>query len=164
MTTITEIRNSISSMTDAVLCRNKTLGNFVAIPTEDGYVAVKVSALLNKDTENHKAFDVESAKAEYEAFAKAQEEKANKPKKEKVVNTEAEARRQQYDAEVVNFFATTADKGHWYSATEVKSAIPAFAEVTVMAVGSALLRVANSENAPIVCEKDSKKKNLYKIA
>lgn len=160
MTTITEIRNSISSMTDAVLCRNKTLGNFVAIPTEDGYVAIKVSALLNKDTENHKAFDVESAKAEYEAFAKAQEEKANKPKKEKVVNAEAEARRLAQDAEVAMFFKT-AEKGKRYTATDVKNAVPAFADITIMAVGSALLRCA--KDGVIATEKGEKGKNLYFI-
>lgn len=159
MTNMPSILSTISTIDNAVLCRTESMGNFYAIPTEDGYVAVKVSALLNKDTANHKAFDVESAKAKYEAFAKAQEEKANKPKVERGVNAEAEARRNAYDKAISDFFATEAERGKRYSSTEVKALIPSFADVTVMAVGSALIRVAKNGN--ISTEKGEKGKNLY---
>ena len=84
--TTNEMMTSILSQFpgSAMVRRSKT--NFIAVPmgeNEDGvmeYAKIAVSALLSKDTKTNTAFDFEAAKAEYEEYAAAQLEKANKPK------------------------------------------------------------------------------------
>ena len=83
------IMESVKSLfPNAVMCRTKSAGNFLAVPDAviDGvqtYKAVKVSSLLYKPTEANPAFDVESASKAYTEFEAKQAEKASKPKKSK---------------------------------------------------------------------------------
>lgn len=155
------IETILSTYAGSALCRSKSNGNFVAIPTGDAeqpYVSVKVGDLLAKATKVNPAFDFDSAVAEYTAFEQAQIEKANKPKASKGVNPEAQARRDAMDAEVRGFFAT-AEQGKRYTVTEIANAVPAFADAIIMQVGSACKRVA--ESGDIRTEKGEKGKNLY---
>lgn len=157
MTTIAEIRNLVSSITGATMCRSKSMGNFIAIPTDEGYVSVKVGTLLAKDTKTNKAFDIEAATAEYAEFEKAQAERAAKPHKEKVVNVEAQARRDMLDEDIVAFF-DGADADRNYTVTEIWESFPADTFKTIMECGSACKRVAST--GAIVCVTEGRK-NLY---
>lgn len=154
-----EVLNTILSLEGATMCRaNKT--NFVAIPTDDGIVKVAVSVALAKDTQNHKAFNFDAAKAEYKAYLAEQElkatEKANKPVKVKGVNPEAQARRDAIDNAIVEMPSFTD-----YTATDVMNALAGvIAEnTTVMAVGSSAMRLV--EKGVLSVRKDEKGKKFY---
>ena len=157
MMTIAEIRNLVSSIEGAALCRSKSMGNFIAIPTDEGYVSVKVGTLLAKDTKTNKAFDIEAATAEYAEFEKAQAERAARPHKEKAVNVEAQARRDMLDQTIATFFEG-ADADRNYTVTEIWESFPADTFKTIMECGSACKRFAST--GAIMCVTEGRK-NLY---
>lgn len=154
-----EVMNTIMSIPGAAMARaNKT--NFVVIPTDDGIVKVEMKTALSADTKNRKAFNLEAAVAEYKAYeaevALREAEKATKPVKVKGPNPEAEARRQALDAAIVALpaFANA-------TATDVYDML-ADKPSTVMLVGSALKRLAETNAVTAVHSEDPKdKKNYY---
>lgn len=135
-----EILSSILSISGAAFVRTNST-NYVAIPTDDGYVKVNVTDALNKDTKAHKAFNFEAAVAEYKAWeaqaALRAVEKASKPVKVKGPNPEAQARRDALDEKISNLPSFTN-----YTATDIMSHLEGLAEnVTVMAIGSSAKRL-----------------------
>jgi sRNA-binding protein len=154
-----DVLSTILSMPGAQMCRaNKT--NFVAIPTEEGYVKVTIGVALAEDTKNHKAFNFEAATAEYKAHeaesALKAAERANKPVKVKGPNPEAEARRQELDTKVSALPSFTD-----YTATDIMNALAGQLadNVTVMAVGSSAMRLV--EKGILTMTIDEKKKKHY---
>lgn len=116
-----EILNTILGIPGAAMARsNKT--NFVVIPTEDGIVKVSVGVAQAVDTKNHKAFNLEAAVAEYKAHeaeaALRAAERASRPVKVSGPNPEAQARRDELDAQI--------------------GALPAFTECTATDIMNAL--------------------------
>ena len=134
--------------------------NFIAIPCEDGIVKVSVTSALTEDTKNHKAFNYETAVAEYKAWeaenALKAAERANRPVKEKGPNPEAEARGQALDAAVSGLPSFTD-----YTATDILNALAGQVadNVTVMAVGSSAMRLV--EQGILTLTMDEKKKKHY---
>lgn len=154
-----EVLSTILGIEGATMCRaNKT--NFVAIPTEEGYVKVSVGTALAEDTKAHKAFNFDAAVAEFKAWeaetALKAAERAAKPVKVKGPNPEAEARRQALDKQVASLPAFTD-----YTATDILNALAGqVAEnVTVMAVGSSAMRLV--EQGILTVTLDEKKKKHY---
>ena len=157
--TNTEILNTILSIPGATMARsNKT--NFVAIPTDDGFVKVSVGTALAKDTKAHKAFNFDAAVAEYKAYeasvALREAEKANKPVKTKGPNPEAQARRDALDAMVEGLPSFTD-----CTATDILNALTGVApeNTTVMAIGSSAMRLV--EKGVLTMTLDEKKKKHY---
>ena len=157
-----DVLSTIMGIPGAAMCRaNKT--NFVAIPTEEGYVKVSIGIALAEDTKNHKAFNFEAATAEYKAHeaeaALKAAERASKPVKVKGPNPEAEARRQELDAKVGALPSFTD-----YTATDIMNALAGqIAEnVTVMAVGSSAMRLVDKGILTVTL--DEKKKKHYSKA
>ena len=157
-----DVLSTILGIPGATMCRaNKT--NFIAIPTEEGYVKVSIGTALAEDTKNHKAFNFEAATAEYKAHeaevALKAAERANKPVKVKGPNPEAEARRQELDAKV-NALPSFTD----YTATDIMNALAGQLadNVTVMAVGSSAMRLV--EKGVLTVTLDEKKKKHYSKA
>ena len=157
-----DVLSTILGIPGATMCRaNKT--NFIAIPTEEGYLKVSIGTALAEDTKNHKAFNFEAATAEYKAHeaevALKAAERANKPVKVKGPNPEAEARRQELDAKV-NALPSFTD----YTATDIMNALAdqLADNVTVMAVGSSAMRLV--EKGVLTVTLDEKKKKHYSKA
>jgi len=156
----TEILSTILTIPGATMGRvNKT--NFVVIPTDDGFTKVSISAALTKDTKNHAAFNYDAAVAEYKAWeaeaALRAAERANKPVKVKGPNPEAQARRDALDAAIV---ALPAFSGK--TATDVFNMLSGDAQPkTVMLVGSALKRLAESGVVVAASADDPKDKKAY---
>jgi len=154
-----EVLSTILGIEGATMCRaNKT--NFVAIPTEEGYVKVSVGTALAEDTKAHKAFNFDAAVAEFKAWeaetALKAAERAAKPVKVKGPNPEAEARRQALDKQVASLPAFTD-----YTATDILNALAGQVadNVTVMAVGSSAMRLV--EQGILTVTLDEKKKKHY---
>ena len=137
----------------AMVRRSKT--NFIAVPGDivDGvltYHAVKVSALLSKDTKTNTAFDFDAAVAEYEEYAAQQTEKANKPKAPKKSGADPEkqaAMAARADAALAWLIANPGE----HTATEIKAAVDCMANVTIMQVGSDLKSLLAA--GTVKCEK-----------
>ena len=154
--TISELKTLITSIEGAVNGRqNKT--NFVIVPCEDGIVKISTSVAMDKDTKNHKAFNLEAAVAEYKAWqseaALREVARANKPAKPTGPNPEAEARRQALDAQIAGLPAF-AD----YTATDIMKALEGQLadNVTVMAIGSSAGRLAEKGVLAVEVRKDEK--------
>jgi hypothetical protein len=148
----------------AMVRRSKT--NFIAVPmgeNEDGvmeYAKIAVSALLSKDTKTNSAFDFDAAVAEYEEYAAAQAEKANKPKAPKKSGADPEkqaAMAARADAALAWLIANPGE----YTATEVKAAVDCMANVTIMQVGSDLKSLLAA--GTVKCEK-REGKNYWSFA
>ena len=148
----------------AMVRRSKT--NFIAVPmgeNEDGvmeYAKVAVSALLSKDTKTNSAFDFDAAVVEYEEYAAAQAEKANKPKAPKKSGADPEkqaAMAARADAALAWLIANPGE----YTATEVKAAVDCMANVTIMQVGSDLKSLLAA--GTVKCEK-REGKNYWSFA
>ena len=155
-----EVLSTVLAIPGAQMCRvNKT--NFIAIPTDEGFVKVSVGNALATDTKTCKAFNFEAAKAEYKAWeaekALKEAEKANKPVKVKGPNPEAEARRQALDAAIEALPAFTN-----VTATGILEALGNTVpeNVTVMAVGSSAMRLV--EKGVLSVELIEKKKYYTK--
>ena len=149
----------ILGIAGAEKCRANKM-NFIAIPTDEGIVKVSVGSALMEDTKAHKAFNFEAAKAEYKAWeaegALRVAERANKPAKTRVINAEAEARRNALD-ELVRALPSFAD----FTATDILNALAGQVadNVTVMAVGSSAQRLV--EAGVLTMTLDEKKKKHY---
>ena len=155
MTTTEMISNILSQFPGATMVR-RSKQNFIAIPkgeNEDGvmeYAKVAVSALLSKDTKTNPAFDFEAAKAEYEAYAAEQAEKASKPKVAKKSGADPEkvaAPNARKEAALAWLIANSGE----HTATEVKAAIDPDNKVTIMRIGSDLKELM--QDGQITCEK-----------
>lgn len=156
----TEILSKILEIPGAAMGRaSKT--NFVVIPTEDGYAKVAITAALNKDTKNHKAFNAEAAIAEYKAYeaevALREAEKANRPVKVKGPNPEAQARRDELDA-VIGAMPSFTD----CTATDIMTAIEGKVAFTLtpMNVGQSAKRLVE-KGILVATTKDGDKKSYY---
>lgn len=98
MATINEVMELLTStFSDATMVRtNKT--NCLAIPTdiiENGmpkYIKVQLGSFATKATKTHEAFDFDTARADYEQWAKEAAERANKPKGDNSKKTESAER------------------------------------------------------------------------
>lgn len=160
--TNTSILSTIMSTFDGATMVRVGKTNFVAIPTGDPvqpYVKVAVGNLLAKDTENHSAFNFDEAASAYQNWSADQTTKANAPKKEKTVNTEAQARRDAMDAALIGWFEDVAEAEKQYTATDLLNLVPGFDQYTVMAVGSCAIRLANE--GAIKMELNEKGKKMY---
>ena len=155
MTTTEMITSILSQFPGATMVR-RSKQNFIAVPmgeNEDGvmeYAKVAVGALLSKDTKTNTAFDFTAAVAEYEEYAAAQTEKANKPKAPKKSGADPEkvaAQTARKDAALAWLIANSGD----HTATEVKAAIDPDNKVTIMQIGSDLKSLM--QDGQIVCEK-----------
>lgn len=157
MKSTNEIMSAIISNIGGTVVR-KNSENFIAIELEDGtYAKIAVSGLLSRDTKVNRAFNLEECVNQYAEWQKVQEIKANQPKKEKAVNTEAQAKRDAMDAALTEWFNTSAEEGKQYTATELVNAL--FPNESPMVVGSSAIRLAN--NGVITMEKDAKGKRHY---
>jgi hypothetical protein len=157
MTNYSDVLSAVMGLEGATMCRtNKT--NFVAIPTEEGYVKVSVGTALAKDTKAHKAFNFAAAAAEYKAWeaetALRAAERANKPVKVKGVNPEAQARRDELDAKI-----SALPSFSEYTATDILNALAGQVadNVTVMAVGSSAKRLVEKGILTLVAREGDKK-------
>lgn len=142
MTTNEIVSTILSQFPGATLVRkNKT--NFIAIPkgeNEDGvmeYASVKVGSLLSKDTKVNPAFDLTSAKTEYEAYAAEQAEKASKPKATRKSGPDPEKQAAMAKRKEAALAWLIENPGQ-HTATEVKSGVEMLADTTIMQVGSDL--------------------------
>ncbi len=157
----TEIIAAVMNIPGATMARQNK-ANFIAIPTDDGFVKVNVTTALAKDTKAHSAFNYEAAVAEYKAWeataALRAAERANKPVKEKGPNPEAEARRQALDAAITALPSFTTA-----TSTDVFGMLAdADKPKTIMMVGSALKRLAEAGVVVATKSEDkTDKKNYY---
>lgn len=155
-----EVLAKILEMPGAAMCRtNKT--NYIAIPTEEGYVKVTIGTALAQDTKNHKAFNFEAATAEYKAHeaesALKAAERANRPVKVKGPNVEAQARRDELDA-VIGALPSFTD----CTATDIMKAIEGKVAFTLtpMNVGQSAKRLVE-KGVLVAATKDGDKKSYY---
>lgn len=151
-----------SACTGATMCRRSN-SNFLAVPgaVVDGvqtYYAVKVSALLAKDTKTNKAFDFDAAVAEYAEFAAKQAEKASTPKKSSGADPAKQAAK---EARKTALAAWMKDNPGEHTCTEIKDAMPeVYGECVIMVVGSDL-KSAAQDNPCLKCRTE-KGKNYWR--
>lgn len=149
-----------TACTGATMCRRSN-SNFLAIPGEvvDGvqtYYAVKVSALLAKDTKVNKAFDFDAAVAEYAEFAAKQAEKASTPKKSSGADPAKQAAK---EARKTALAAWMKDNPSEHTCTEVRDAMPeVYGECVIMTVGSDAKELFT---AGVLDKRTEKGKNYY---
>ena len=142
MTTTEMISNILSQFPGAAMVR-RSKTNFIAVPmgeNEDGvmeYAKVAVGALLSKDTKTNTAFDFAAAVAEYEEYAAAQLEKANKPKAPKKSGADPEKVAAQQKRKEAALAWLIENPGQ-HTATDIKTAVECMKDVTIMQVGSDL--------------------------
>lgn len=155
---VTDVLSAVLSIEGATMARVGK-SNFVAIPTETGWVKVGLTEALAKDTKTHKAFNAEAAIADYKVWeaqnALKAAEKASKPAKvtAKGPNPEAQARRDALDAQIADMEAFD-----HLTATDIMKSLQAKgvfdAKNTVMSVGSAAKRLVESGVLTKVVEND----------
>lgn len=138
MTTNTIYAAIETNMPNAIMCRRSN-SNFLAVPGDvvDGvqtYYAVKVTALLSKDTKTNKAFDYDSAVAEYAEYAAKQAEKAATPKKSSGADPAKQAAKEARKAALTEWMRENEGE---HTCTEIKEAMPeVYGECVIMTVGS----------------------------
>lgn len=141
--TTNEMMTSILSQFPGAAMVRRSKTNFIAVPmgeNEDGvmeYAKVAVGALLSKDTKTNTAFDFAAAVAEYEEYAAAQAEKANKPKAPKKSGADPEKVAAQQKRKEAALAWLIENPGQ-HTATDIKSAVECMKDVTIMQVGSDL--------------------------
>jgi len=139
--TINELKNLISGIEGAMNARTNKI-NYIVVPCEDGVVKINTTVAMEKDTKNHKAFNMEAAVAEYKAWeaetALKAAERANKPVKVSGPNPEAQARRDALDA-IISAMPAFAD----CTATDIMKNIEGSVDFTLtpMNVGQAAKRL-----------------------
>lgn len=149
-----------TACTGATMCRRSN-SNFLAVPGDvvDGvqtYYAVKVSALLSKDTKVNKAFDFDAAVAEYAEFAAKQAEKAATPKKSSGADPAKQAAKEARKAALTEWMK---DNPGEHTCTEVKEAMPeVYGECVIMTVGSDAKELFT---AGVLDKRTEKGKNYY---
>ena len=122
------------------------------------YYAVKVSALLSKDTKTNKAFDFDAAVAEYAEFAAKQTEKAATPKKSSGADPAKQAAKEKRKAALTEWMQ---DNPGEHTCTEIKDAMPeVYGECVIMTVGSDL-KSAAQDNPCLKCRTE-KGKNYWR--
>ena len=152
-----EILSAVLSQFPGSSLVRRSKQTFIAVPmgeNEDGvmeYAKVAVSALLSKPTKTNPAFDLEAAKAEYEAYAAEQAAKAAKPKAEKKKSGADPEKVAAMNARKEAALAWLIENPGEHTATEVKNAIDPDNTVTIMQIGSDLKSLMN--DGQIVCEK-----------
>lgn len=161
MTTMWTIVTGITEVfPGATMCRRSN-SNFLAIPGDvvDGvqtYYAVKVSALLSKDTKVNKAFDFDAAVAEYAEFAAKQAEKAATPKKSSGADPAKQAAKEARKAALTEWMQ---DNPGEHTCTEIKEAMPqVYGECVIMTVGSDAKELFT---AGVLDRRNEKGKNYY---
>lgn len=167
MATMKEITATVlAQYPTAVPCRNGSNGNFLAVAGEvvDGvqtYYGVKVWALAPKATKSNPAFDVESAHAEYEAYAAKQAEKAAKPKKSVAVDPEKQAAKERRQAGLLEYMAD--NSGVELTSGEVFEVLKdsVYDGQLIMAVGSDLAALAKVDEKLTVRTEKGKKYWTY---
>lgn len=151
-----------SACTGATMCRRSN-SNFLAIPGDvvDGvqtYYAVKVSALLAKDTKTNKAFDFDAAVAEYAEFAAKQAEKASTPKKSSGADPAKQAAKEARKTAVFEWLVANSGM---HSCTDIFKALPdVYDGQTIMTVGSDCKALAEEGKVSKTTEKN---KNFYGV-
>ena len=137
--TMNEIINAVATACPgATMCR-RSKQNFLAVPGDvvDGvqtYYAVKVSALLAKDTKTNTAFDFDSAVAEYDEFATKQAAKSSTPKKSSGADPAKQAAKEARKTALTEWMK---DNPGEHTCTEIKEAMPeVYGECVIMTVGS----------------------------
>ena len=151
-----------TACTGATMCRRSN-SNFLAVPGDvvDGvqtYYAVKVSALLAKDTKVNKAFDFDAAVAEYAEFAAKQVEKATTPKKSSGADPAKQAAKEARKAALTEWMRENEGE---HTCTEIKEAMPqVYGECVIMTVGSDLKSAAH-DNPCLKCRTE-KGKNYWR--
>lgn len=157
---VSDVLSTVLSIEGATMARVGK-SNFIAIPTETGWVKVGLTEALAKDTKTHKAFNAEAAIADYKVWeaqnALKAAEKASKPKVVKGPNPEAQARRDALDAAITDlpYFEK-------WTATDILNALMGNGtdgNQTVMAVGSAAKRLVTS--GVLTVETNDKGKSFY---
>ena len=124
-----------TACTGATMCRRSN-SNFLAVPGDvvDGvqtYYAVKVSALLAKDTKVNKAFDFDAAVAEYAEFAAKQAEKAATPKKSSGADPAKQAAKEARKAALTEWMQNNPGE---HTCTEIKEAMPQVADAICIVI------------------------------
>lgn len=139
--------------------------NFLAVPgevNEDGvqtYYAVKLSALLAKDTKTNKAFDVDAAQQEYAEYMAEQAAKATAPKKAKGADPAKQAEKEKRKGALLAWFVENPGE---HTCSEVLEALPEVYEgKTVMTVGSDAKELATEGT---LVKRTEKGKNYYAVA
>lgn len=139
--------------------------NFLAVPgevNEDGvqtYYAVKLSALLAKDTKTNKAFDVDAAQQEYAQYMAEQATKGNAPKKAKGADPAKQAEKEKRKGALLAWMVENPGE---HTCSEVLTALPEVYEgKTVMTVGSDAKELT-TEGALV--KRTEKGKNYYAAA
>lgn len=139
--------------------------NFLAVPgevNEDGvqtYYAVKLSALLAKDTKTNKAFDVDAAQQEYAEYMAEQATKGNAPKKTKGADPAKQAEKEKRKGALLAWFVENPGE---HTCSEVLEALPEVYEgKTVMTVGSDAKELATEGT---LVKRTEKGKNYYAVA
>ena len=146
----------------ATMCRRSN-SNFLAVPGDvvndvQTYYAVKVSALLSKDTKINKAFDFDAAVAEYAEFAAKQAEKAATPKKSSGADPAKQAAKEKRKAALTEWMLNNPGE---HTCTEIKDAMPeVYGECVIMIVGSDL-KSAAQDNPCLKCRTE-KGKNYWR--
>lgn len=151
-----EILSTVLSQFPGSVLARRSKQTFIAVPmgeNEDGvmeYAKVAVSALLSKPTKTNPAFDLEAAKAEYEAYAAEQAEKASKSKAPKKSGPDPEkvaAINARKEAALAWLISNPGE----HTATDVKNGVECYKDITIMQVGSDLKSLM--QDGQIVCEK-----------
>lgn len=141
--------------------------NFLAVPgevNEDGvqtYYAVKLSALLAKDTKTNKAFDVDAAQQEYTEYVAEQAAKASAPKKSAKSGADPakQAEKEKRKSALLAWFVENPGE---YTCGEVFTALPEVYEgKSVMTVGSDAKELVV---AGTLAKRTEKGKNFYSLA
>lgn len=138
--------------------------NFLAVPGDvvDGvqtYYAVKLSALLAKDTKTNKAFDVDAAQQEYTEYMAEQATKGNAPKKAKGPDPAKQAEKEKRKGALLAWFVENPGE---HTCSEVLTALPEVYEgKTVMTVGSDAKELATEGT---LVKRTEKGKNYYAVA
>lgn len=149
-----------TACTGATMCRRSN-SNFLAVPGDvvDGvqtYYAVKVSALLAKDTKVNKAFDFDAAVAEYAEFATKQAEKSSAPKKSSGADPAKQATKEARKAALTEWMRENEGE---HTCTEIKEAMPkVYGECVIMTVGSDAKELFT---AGVLDKRTEKGKNYY---
>ena len=137
--TMNEIISAIATACPgATMCRRSNV-NFLAVPGDvvdsvQTYYAVKVSALLAKDTKVNKAFDFDAAVAEYDEYTAKQAEKASAPKKSSGADPAKQAAKEARKKALTEWMRENEGE---HTCTEIKEAMPeVYGECVIMTVGS----------------------------
>lgn len=161
--TTTEIMSAVQSvLPGATMCR-RSKENFLAAPAAvvDGkqtYVAIKFTALLAKDTKVNKAFDFDSAAADYETWHAEQAAKQATPKKSSGADPAKQAAKEARKTAVFEWLVANSGM---HSCTDIFKALPdVYDGQTIMTVGSDCKALAEEGKVSKTTEKN---KNFYGV-